>query len=234
MVIYSRDRNMNDEIIRLREELVGLSSDPIRTRELLDNLTEEEISQHDIESPFHVGKNDIEETKDLAVGKLHKTRNGYLLHYHGGFTVLVDEKLMSTATALQQIMEGVPSDITDKEEREGAELTLNAAEQVFRLPMYVFSNTPTMLNIATMGLMYQNLLQKMGKVPTEETENPEYDKYILQINEFLENAAIGIEKQGKEWERRNGISNGKEEIKTKDESESEGEGSDKQAEQKGA
>jgi hypothetical protein len=222
---------MSDEIIRIREELVGLSSDPIKTRELLDKLTEEEIFQHDIESPFHVGKNDIEETKDLEVGKLHKTRNGYLLHYHGGYSVLVDEKLMSTASTLQQIMEGVPSDITDNEEREGVEMVLSAAEQVFRLPMYVFSNTPTMLNIATMGLMYQNLLQKMGSVPTEETENPEYDKFLLQMNEMLDNFAAGLEKEGKEYERRNGI-NVEEEVKT--ESEGESEGSDKQAEQTGA
>lgn len=219
---------MNDEIITIREELVGLSSDPIKTRELLDKLTEEEILQHDIESPFHVGKNDIEETKDLEVGKLHKTRNGYLLHYHGGFTVLVDERLMSTATALQQIMEGVPSDITDKEEREGVEIVLSAAEQVFRLPMYIFSNTPTMLNIATMGVMYQNLLQKMGSVPTAETENPEYDKFLLQVNELLDNFAAGLEKEGLEYEKRNGINHDKEEVKT--ESEGEGEGSDKQAE----
>lgn len=218
---------MTDEIIRLREELVGLSSDPIKTRELLDKLTEEEIFQHDIESPFHVGKNDIEKTKDLEVGKLHKTRNGYLLHYHGGFSVLVDEKLMSTASTLQQIMEGVPSDIKDKDEREGVEMVLSAAEQVFRLPMYVFSNTPTMLNIATMGLMYQNLLQKMGSVPTAETENPEYDKFLLQMNEMLDNFAAGLEKEGKEYERRNGI-NVEEEVKT--ESEGESEGSDKQAE----
>lgn len=223
---------MNEEIIRLREELVGLSSDPIKTRELLDKLTEEEISQHDIESPFHVGKNDIEETKDLEVGKLHKTKNGYLLHYHGGFSVLVDEKLMSTASTLQQIMEGVPSDITDKDEREGVELVLNAAEQVFRLPMYIFSNTPTMLNIATMGLMYQNLLQKMGSVPTEDTENPEYDNFLLQMNEMLDNFAAGLEKEGKEYERRNGIDNGEKERRN--EVESQGEGSDKQAEQKGA
>ena len=223
---------MTDEIIRLREELVGLSSDPIKTRELLDKLTEEEIFQHDIESPFHVGKNDIEETKDLEVGKLHKTRNGYLLHYHGGYSVLVDEKLMSTASTLQQIMEGVPSDIKDKDEREGVELMLNAAEQVFRLPMYVFSNTPTMLNIATMGLMYQNLLQKMGEVPTEETENPEYDKFLLQMNEMLDNFAAGLEKEGLEYEKRNGINHGKEEIKT--ESEGESEGSDEQAEQEGS
>lgn len=218
---------MNDEIIRIREELVGLSSDPIKTRELLDKLTEEEIFQHDIESPFHVGKNDIEDTKDLEVGKLHKTRNGYLLHYHGGYSVLVDEKMMSTASVLQQIMEGVPSDITDKEEREGVEMVLSAAEQVFRLPMYVFSNTPTMLNIATIGLMYQNLLQKMGSVPTAETENPEYDKFLLQVNEMLDNFAAGSEKEGKEWERRNGT-NVEKEVKT--ESEGEGEGSDKQAE----
>lgn len=223
---------MNEEIIRIREELVCLSSDPIKTRELLDKLTEEEILQHDIESPFHVGKNDIEETKDLEVGKLHKTKNGYLLHYHGGFTVLVDEKLISTASALQQIMEGVPSDITDKEEREGVEMVLSAAEQVFRLPMYVFSNTPTMLNIATIGLMYQNHLQKMGSVPTEETENPEYDKFLLQMNEMLDNFAAGLEKEGLEYEKRNGINHDKEEVKT--ESEGESEGSDKQAEQTGA
>ena len=223
---------MNEEIIRLREELVGLSSDPIKTRELLDKLTYEEISQHDIESPFHVGKNDIDETKDLEVGKLHKTKNGYLLHYHGGFSVLVDEKLVSPATTLQQIMEGVPSDIEDKEEREGVEMVLSAAEQVFRLPMYVFSNTPTMLNIATIGLMYQNLLQKMGSVPTAETENPEYDNFLLQMNEMLDNFAAGLEKEGKEYEKRNGIDNGEKERRN--EGESQGEGSDKQAEQKGA
>lgn len=218
---------MNDEIIRIREELVGLSSDPIKTRELLDKLEEEVVFKNSVESPFHVGKNDIEETKDLEVGKLHKTKEGYLLHYHGGYSVLVDEKLMSTASTLQQIMDGVPSDITDKDEREGVEMVLSAAEQVFRLPMYVFSNTPTMLNIATMGLMYQNLLQKIGEVPTAETENPEYDKFLLQMNELLDNFAAGLEKEGKEYERRNGI-NVEEEVKT--ESESESEGSGKQAE----
>ncbi|MBQ3990482.1 MAG: hypothetical protein II630_06530 [Bacteroidales bacterium] len=223
---------MNDEIIKLREELVELSSDPIKTRELLDKLTEEENFQHDIESPFHVGKNDIEETKDLEVGKLHKTKNGYLLHYHGGFSVLVDEKLISTASTLQQIMEGVPSDITDKEEREGVGIVLDAAEQVFRLPMYVFSNTPTMLNIATIGVMYQALLQKMGSVPTAETENPEYDKFIQQMNEMLENFAAGLEKEGKEYEKRNGLNNGTEERKIEGESQSQGER--EEAEQKGS
>lgn len=218
---------MTDEIIRLREELVGLSSDPIKTKELLDKLTEEEISQHDIESPLHVGKNDIEETKDGEIYKLHKTRNGYLLHYHGGYSVLVDERLMSTASALQQIMEGVPIDITDNEEREGVELALSAAEQIFRLPMYVFSHPETMFNIASMGLMYQNMLQKIGSVPTSETKNDEYDKFLLQMNELLDNFAAGLEKEGKEYERRNGI-NVEKEVKTK--SEGEGEGSGKQAE----
>jgi hypothetical protein len=85
-----------------------------------------------------------------------------------------------------------------------------------------------MLNIATIGLMYQNLLQKMGSVPTEETENPEYDKFLLQMNEMLENFATGLEKEGKEYEKRNGINHDKEEVKT--ESEGESEGSDKQAE----
>jgi hypothetical protein len=225
---------MNEEIIKIRERLVELSTDPIETRELLDKLTYEEIGQHDAECPLIVTKNDIEETKDLEVGKLYKTRNGYLLHYHGGYTVLVDEKMMSTASTLQQIMEGVPSDITDKEEREGVEMVLSAAEQVFRLPMYVFSNTPTMLNIATIGLMYQNLLQKMGSVPTEETENPEYDKFLLQMNELLDNFAAGLEKEGLEYEKRNGINNGKKEIKTESEGESQGEGENDKTESQGA
>lgn len=220
---------MNDRIIELRGKLVELSSDPIETRKLLDQLTEAEIDQNNIESPFHVGKKDIEETKDLEVGKLHKTKNGYCLHYYGGFSVLVDEKLMSTAAALQEIMDGVPSDITDKDEKEGVELMLSAAEQIFRLPMYVFSNPSVMLNLATMGLMYQNLLQKMSSVPTEETENPEYDKFLLQMNEMMENFAKGLEKEGLEYERRNGIGYGEvKEQAVKGESESKGEGEAKE------
>lgn len=218
---------MNDEIIRIREELVGLSSDPIKTRELLDKLEEEVVFKNSVESPFHVGKNDIEETKDLEIGKLYKVRNGYLLHYHGGYSVLVNDKMVSAATTLQQIMEGIPSDIKDLDEREGFDIALSAAEQVFRLPMYVFSHPATTFNIATIGVMYQNLLQKMGEVPTAETENPEYDKFLLQMNEMLDNFAAGLEKEGKEYERRNGI-NVEEEIKTENEGESEG--SDKQAE----
>jgi hypothetical protein len=64
-------------------------------------------------------------------------------------------------------------------------------------------------------------------VPTDETENPEYDKFLLQMNEMLDNFATGLEKEGKEYERRNSI-NVEKEVKT--ESEGESEGSDKQAE----
>lgn len=213
---------MNDEIIRLREELVGLSSDPIKTRELLDKLTYEEIAQHDTECPLIVTKNDIQETKDGEIYKLHKTRNGYLLHYHGGYDVLVDDKLISTASALQQIMDGVPSDANDvvnpetgMSEKDGIELMLSAAEMVFRLPMFVLSHEITTLNIATMGTMYINLLQKLGEVPTAETDNPEYDQAIIQMNEFMENFAKGLEKEGKEYERRMGYG----ESKTKNEGE---------------
>ena len=195
---------MTDEIIKLRERLVELSTDPIETRELLDKLTNEEIAQHDADCPIIVTKNDIQETKDMEFYKIHKTRNGYLIHYHGGYNVLVDDKLLSTSSAIQQIMDGVPNDITDKEEREGVELLLSAAELVFRLPMFVLSHPQTTLNIATMGLMYMNLLQKMGEVPTEETENPEYDKAILQMGELMENFAAGLEKEGKEYEKRLG------------------------------
>lgn len=195
---------MNDEIIKLRERLVALSTDPIETRELLDKLTYEEIAQHDADCPLIVTKNDIQETKDGEIYKLHKTRNGYLLHYQGGYDVLVDDKLLSTASALQQIMDGVPSDITDKDKRDGVELILSAAELVFRLPMFVLSNLTTTINIATMGLMYMNLLQKMGEVPTEESDNPEYDKALVQMNELMENFAAGLEKEGKEYEKRMG------------------------------
>lgn len=220
---------MNEEIIRLREELVGLSSDPIKTRELLDKLTEEEILQHDIESPFHVGKNDIEETKDIigesgeSVGKFYRTRNGHCVHYYGGCTTLIDSRLQSANGVIEQLMEGVPSDVTDKEEREIDELIYSAAEQIFRLPMYVFLDNPTMLNVATLGLMLQNYWYKKGEVPTDETENPEYDKFILQMNEMLENFAAGLEKEGKEWERRNGT-NGEKEREIEGESQSQGEG----------
>lgn len=227
---------MSDEIIRIREELVGLSSDPIKTRELLDKLTEEEIFQHDIESPFHVGKNDIEETKGIIgesgqeIGKFYRTRNGHCVHYYGGCTTLIDSRLQSADGVIEQLMEGVPSDVTDKEERELDELIYSAAEQIFRLPIYVFLNNPLMLDIATMGLMFQNYLYKKGEVPTEETENPEYDKFLLQMNEMLDNFAAGLEKEGKEYERRMGTNNVEEEVKT--ESEGKGEGSDKQAETK--
>lgn len=195
---------MTEEIIKLRERLVALSTDPIETRELLDKLTSEEIAQHDADCPLVVTKNDIQETKDGEIYKIHKTRNGYLLHYHGGYDVLVDDKLLSTASALQQIMDGVPSDITDKDKRDGVELILSAAELVFRLPMFVLSNLTTTINIATMGLMYMNLLQKMGEVPTEESDNPEYDKALVQMNELMENFAAGLEKEGKEYEKRMG------------------------------
>ena len=214
---------MTDEIVKLREQLVELSKDPIETRKLLDRLTEAEIDQANIESPFHVGKKDIEATKDLEVGKLHKTRNGYCLHYHGGYSILVDEKMLSTASALQQIMDGVPEDITDKDEKDGVEIMLSAAEQIFRLPIYVFSNPVVTLNLATMGLMYQNLLQQMGEVPTEDTENPEYDKFILQMNEMMSNFAAGLEKEGKEYERRNGYGERESESEGKGETEGEAE-----------
>lgn len=204
---------MTEEIIKLRERLVELSKDPIETRELLDKLTSDEIAQHDADCPLVVTKNDIQETKDGEIYKIHKTRNGYLLHYHGGYDVLVDDKLLSTASALQQIMDGVPSEITDKEEREGVELMLSAAELVFRLPMFVLSHPQTTLNIATMGLMYMNMLQKMGEVPTEETDNPELDKAIVQMNEFMENAVKGLEKEGKEYEKRMGYESKKDEPK---------------------
>lgn len=203
---------MTKKIIELREQLVQLSSDPIKTRELLDKLTEEEIDQSNIESPFHVGKKDVEEEFDGEIYKIYKTNKGYCIHYYGGYSVLVDGKLLSPANALQQIMDGVPDDASDEvnpvtgfSEKNGIELMLSAAEMMFRLPMFVFSNPATILNIAIIATQYMLYLQKTGEVPTEETDNPEYDKFILQMDELMENFAAGLKKEVLEYEKRNGI-----------------------------
>jgi len=210
---------MTEDIIKIREELVGLSSDPIKTRELLDKLTEEEIFQHDLESTVHVGKNEIEEEKDFDFYKVCKTRNGYLIHYKGGYTVVVDEKLLSACGSMELLM--------SDEKGEDVELAKNAVEMIFRLPLFVFSHPFTTYNIATMATGYLVYLQENGEVPTEETENPEYDKFIQSMNELMENFAAGLEKEGKEYERRNGINNGEKRTKTegqgKDESQSQAE-----------
>lgn len=214
---------MNDEIIKLREELVGLSSDPIKTRELLDKLTEEEIFQHDIESTVHVGKNEIEEEKDFEFYKVCKTRNGYLIHYKGGYTVVVDEKNISCVGALETLLEN--------DGGEDLELAKSAIEIIFRLPLFVFSQPAITFNIATIATQYLLYLQKTGEVPTPEMDNPEFDKCLMKINEFMDDFIVALEKEGKEYERRNGT-NGKKEREI--ESKGESEGSDEQAEQKGA
>ena len=211
---------MTEEIIKIREELVGLSSDPIKTRELLDRLTEEEIEKYRIESTVHVGNKDIESEKDFDFYKVCKTRSGYTIHYKGGYTVVVDEKNMSACSALELLM----SDENDEE----TELAKSAVEIIFRLPMFVFSHPATTFNIATMATQYMVYLQKVGEVPTEETDNPEYDKFLMQVNELMENLAVGLEKEGMEYERRNGITHGEEEEQT--ESQGEGHGSEGEAE----
>lgn len=200
---------MNDEIIKIRERLVELSSDPIETRNLLDKLTEEEINQANIKSPFHVGENDIEDEKDLEFAKVCRTKKGYLIQYKGGYSILVNNKLLTPCMAIQSLIDGVPIDVTDKEEREAIELSNTAIEMIFRLPMFVFSNGMVMFNIAEMATRYLMLMQNMGEVPTEETENPEYDKFLGQMNDLMENFAAGMEKEEKEYAKRLGY--GKEE-----------------------
>jgi hypothetical protein len=202
---------MKDSIIKLREQLVGLSKDPIETRKLLDQLTEEEIEDSNIRSHFHVGEKDILETKDLEYAKVHRLRNGYLLHYHGGYSVLVDEKLLTTCQALEMLKNGVPENMENQEDKEALTLANTAVETIFRLPMFVFNNEVVLYSIAEIATRYLLLLQKMGEVPTAETENPEFDKFILQINDFMENFAAGLEKEGKEYEKRMGYGKGKEE-----------------------
>lgn len=207
---------MKEDIIKIREELVGMSSDPIKTRELMDKLTEEEIFQHDLESTVHIGKNEIEEEKDFDFYKVCKTRNGYILHYKGGYSVFAEDKLINTCGSLELLM--------SDEKGEDIELAKNAVEMIFRLPLFVFSHPFTTYNIATMATGYLLYLQENGEVPTEETENPEYDKFIQQMNELMENFAAGLEKEGKEYERRNGINNGEERKETESEGKDQGEG----------
>ena len=196
---------MTDSIIQLREKLVELSKDPIETRKLLDQLTEEEIDNANIHSHFHVGEKDIEATKDLEFAKVHKTKNGYLLHYHGGYSVLVDEKLMNTCGAIQLLMDGKIDPLPEGLTKEDVDTWNGAVEMVFRLPMFIFSNFESTITIAEIASRYMLLLQKMGEVPAPDTENPEYDKFITGINELLENFAAGLEKEGKEYEERMGI-----------------------------
>ena len=183
---------MTDSIIKLREQLVELSTDPMETRKLLDQLTEEEIDNANIHSPFHVGEKDIIETRDLEFAKVHKTKNGYLLHYHSGYSILVDDKNISAATALDSLLEGADKNMPE-EEQEAIKLANNAVETIFRLPMFIFSHPLSTYTIAEIGLRYMLLLQELGEIPTGESDNPAYDKYIMQINEIMENFTKGLE-----------------------------------------
>lgn len=214
---------MNDEIIKLREELVGLSSDPMKTRELLDKLEGEVLWENHLESPIHIGKKDIKEEKDFDFYKVSRTADGqYLIHYKGGYTVLIDGKLLSTCSALELLMQDNGS--------EEEELAKSAIETIFRLPMYVFSHPETTYTIATIATKYMLYLQEKGEVPTEETENPEYDKFILEMNELMENFAEGLEKEGREYERRNGYAEEeKPEIESDNQGDSESEGKGSEA-----
>lgn len=207
---------MTDFIIKIREHLVELSKDPIETRKLLDQLTEEEIDNANILSPFHVGEKDIEETKDLEFAKVHKTKNGYLLHYHGGYSVLVDERLKCTYGAVQMLMDGKLDPLPEGLTQEDIETWNSAVEMIFRLPMFIFSNFDATITIAEIATRYMLLLQKMGEVPTPDTENPEYDKFIIGLNELMENFATGLEKESQEYEKRMGY--GEQETKSKGES----------------
>lgn len=213
---------MTDSIIQLREKLVELSKDPIETRKLLDQLTEEEIDNANIQSPFHVGEKDIEATKDLEFAKVHKTKNGYLLHYHGGYSILVDEKLMNTCGAMQLLMDGKLDPLPEGLTQEDVETWNSAVEMVFRLPMFVFSNFDATVTIAEVAARYMMLLQNMGAVPTPDTENPEYDKFIVGMNELMENFAAGLEKQGLEYEKRMGYGKGQNEGQGENQGEGEG------------
>lgn len=193
---------MNDEIIKIREQIVALSKDDTETQKLLDKLTEEVIDDANIKSPFHVGDNDIEETKDLDVLNIHKTHNGYCIVYKGGYRILIDNEMRTTCGAIEMLMNGVPEDIKEDEDRKGYEIAISAIDMIFRLPMFIFANPESTFTAAEVGAKYLQFLQETGAVPTAESENKEYDKFITQMTELMENFAKGLEKQGKEYEER--------------------------------
>lgn len=215
---------MTDKIIKLREQLVGMCSDKIEAQKLLDQLEEAVEDRVRVESEFYVGKKDILETKDEGHYRLHRTKSGFLMHYVGGYSILVDDRMRSVASALDDFMEGVPADVTDPDEIESYELAYNAIEMVMRLPMFVFSNPSTTFAIAEMGTRYLLLLQKMGAVPTDETANPEYDRFLSKMYELLDDFATGMEKENLEYERRNGIDNGESKREIESSGEDKGEG----------
>lgn len=212
---------MNDEIVKLRERLVELSSNPIETRDLLDKLTEAEIEQHDSESPFYVRKEDIKQTKDYKFYSVSKTTLGYMLRYKGGYDVFVDDKITTAADAMALLMDGVPAGIPE-EEKESWELAISAVEMIMRAPMFVFSHPSTTFTMATVATKFLLYLQEKGEVPTPETENPEFDKFMEQMQELLDNFAVGLEKEGREYEKRMGIDNGTDKEQSESKSKSKG------------
>lgn len=219
-----------DEIVSLREQIIKLSNDANETRNLLDKLTEAEIDRATSNAFYYVNENSVIETKDFESYSISQLTNGYCIRYKGGYNVFVNNNFELTAGALQMLMQSKPTqlntieetnDITELSEEGYMNLANSAIEMIFRLPLFVLSNVPTTFNIATMATMYMNLLQTKGEVPTEDTENPEYDKFLMQMNEMLENFAEGLRKEGEDYERRNGISHEKE-SENKGENESQG------------
>lgn len=205
---------MNEEIVRLREELVALSTDPMKTRSLLDKLAVEENDEHDLGAKFLVREDDIVETLDKEVYVVYKTKSGYVLHYRGGYTINIDQRMRNAYDTVGILFE--------KGTDEGTEMAKLAVETVFRLPIFIFSSPESTYTIAEIGVRYMELVQKLGEIPTEETENPEYDKFLVGINELMENLAAGLKKEGLEYEKRMGISHG--ESESKGEGQNEGEG----------
>lgn len=195
---------MNNDIVDVRERIVALSTDPAETRALLDRLTDLEVAAAVSESTVHVGKDDVVETKELNGARLHRTKTGFLLHNYGGYDVVVDERMVGTCSALQMLMEGTAAEIPDGLTAEDVEEWNIAVEMVFRLPMFVFGSVETTMFISESAYRYLMFLQKVSEVPTPDSENPEYDRFVAGLSSLFEDLAKGIERQGKEYEERMG------------------------------
>lgn len=203
---------MKEEIVKLREELVANSKDEMLCRSLLDKLSEAVCDEHDKEHLFVIRKGEVEEKKDLDFMAIYKLHGGSVVRFKGGMDVYLDNKIISAQQAIDLFMQKMPE---DEKERETVEAAQMAVRYIFQLPMFVFSSPETTYGIAEMATRYMLYLQRMGQVPVAETDNPEYDKFILQINEMVENFSKGLEEQGLEYERRMGYGK-KSESESKD------------------
>jgi len=193
-----------DKITDLRAQIVALSKDPEQTKKLLDQLSNAVCEDMEEKSEVLVKKSDIVEQKNFTSHRVIETKTGHVIHYKGGYTVIVDNKLLNATEMVSLMMHG-PEKGLSKEDKDATLVAINAIDTIFRLPIFVFTNPNTTYTIAEVATRYMILLQDMGQVPTEDNPNPEYDAFLKGIAELVDKFAEGLEKEGREYEKSVGI-----------------------------